>query len=130
MATSRPEGTAPTSIDLDGVASKLGVDAQVLEAQRIQGGFALAKWMLGFVGLVLTLIAVYAALTYPDPAMTKELVPDSSKRLAAYQDLREDWFTDVKDLLQLLVVSLLIPLLATLVGYIFGRQLESSTQGV
>lgn len=114
-------GSGP--IDLEGLASDAGLRAQSVDQWRIAGGFELAKWVLALVAFVLLLIAAYAWLTYPDETMVAGMVQESGKRIDAYERLREGWYASVKDLLQLLVVSLLIPLLATLVGYIFGSQM-------
>lgn len=50
----------------------------------------------------------------------------SSKLLKAKEDLESNWAERTKDLFSLLIVSLLVPLLATLIGYVFGRQQEGA----
>jgi hypothetical protein len=79
---------------------------------QLRGGLALAKALLALIAFVLVFIGGFAALSYP-----------GSK---ASLDVRTEWFSEVKDLIQLLVVSLLVPTLATLLGYIFGRQTPGS----
>jgi hypothetical protein len=75
---------------------------------QLRGGLALARSLMVLIGLVLVLITVFAVFTYPGDVATPEN--------------RTEWFTEIKDLVQLLVVSLLVPTLATLIGYIFSRQ--------
>jgi hypothetical protein len=85
-------------------------------------GFNLAMWLLILIGVVIAGIGVFAWVTYPSPESVAGIVKDNAKAFDDYQQARAAWFTEVKDLVQLLVVSLLVPLLATIIGYIFGRQ--------
>jgi hypothetical protein len=77
------------------------------KAIQFLGGLQLAYAMIALIVLVLVLIALFAWLTYPGVRGTAQV--------------RESWFSEIKDLIQLLVVSLLVPILATLLGYVFGR---------
>ena len=85
-------------------------------------------WRLGgriIVGLLVVIfgvfvwIGVYALVTLPHPS--------EFPNYADYKEQRAAWGSEVKDLLQLLVVALLIPLLSTVIGYIFGRREGSAT---
>lgn len=73
---------------------------------------------------------LYALMTQP-PSLgkVKEFFPtDTAKAFDSYERLRTSWLNQIKDLLQLLVVSLLVPLVATVIGYIFGRR-EAESSG-
>ena len=100
-----------------------GETSSPVELRRAEIGLKLAQWLLGVVLFVLVLVGVFAALTYPESSASASAtdVPGS------LEVLRATWFDQIKDLLQLLVVSLLIPLLATLIGYIFGREVGASS---
>jgi hypothetical protein len=115
---------APPTVSLDGLAGQVdpsgtGVDEPSLRVV----GKALAGWLIILTGSVLLLVALYAWMTYPHLGDIQGTVAAGSE-LDSYREYQAAWFTQVKDLLQLLVVSLLVPLLATVLGYIFGRQVE------
>jgi len=97
-----------------------------LERFRVRVGLQIAAAIFALILIVLVLIAIFAWQTFPDFAQLKELQPDGAKAAELYRSEREQWFTQIKDLLQLLVVSLLVPVLSTVIGYIFGRQAEAS----
>jgi ABC-type Na+ efflux pump permease subunit len=119
-------------ISLERIAERdaLSADLQPLPRERLLVGKYLAGGLLALTALVLVLIAIFAACTYPSAAETRTLAPTCKVEqtgcdLLENQDQRlATWFGNVKDLVQLLVVSLLIPLLATLIGYMFGGQIE------
>jgi hypothetical protein len=107
----RPPRLSPPrhgDVSLERLAENANFEASDhLRATQLRGGLALARSLMWLIGLVLILIAVFAALTFPGKAATMEM--------------RSEWFSEIKDLIQLVVVSLLVPILATLLGYIFGR---------
>lgn len=72
---------------------------------------------MGLIACVLLVIAVFAWLTFPDVHVYR-----GQDALGEWETARRGWFVDIKDLLQLLVVSILVPLLTTVIGYIFGRE--------
>lgn len=111
-------------LHLEEVADQSKLTAQELDHERLLKGFALAWGLIGLIALVLILIGIYAMSTYPDASAAHDYL-GSSATPTDLRDLHDQWFSEIKDLLQLLVVSLLVPLLATLVGYIFGRQSAS-----
>lgn len=112
-------------VRVDELADEAKLTAEELDRERMLKGFELAWGLIGLIGLVLVFVGIYAVLTYPSPATAHDYF-GSAATPAGLRDLRDSWFSQVKDLLQLLVVSLLVPLLSTLVGYIFGRQSASS----
>jgi hypothetical protein len=94
--------------------------AAEVEIKKLTVGGNVVVGLLLLVFAVLILVALYAAFTKPEIQDAKDLAPQNVS--ATYKEQRTAWFTEIKDLLQILVVSLLVPLLATLVGYLFGRQ--------
>ena len=113
------EGKGP--LRLEEVAKEANLKAKDLDHARARWGVGLAWGVIALIAFVLILIGIYALATYPDPMRSHEYLGKAADP-EELRDLREGWFSNIKDLLQLLVVSLLVPLLATLVGYIFGRQ--------
>ena len=93
---------------LEDLDDQTGEPVEVIKAQI---GLEIARWLLLLIVLVLVLVGLFAWLTYPGGGTAETVV-----------DVRREWFSNVKDLLQLLVVSMLVPLLASVIGFIFGRQ--------
>lgn len=91
------------------------------ERVRTLVGFRLARYVFFLIVLALIFVAVFAVVTYPDLAQIQDASGDQGNGLAAYAELRKEWFSNLKDLIQLLLVSMLVPVLSTLIGYIFGR---------
>jgi hypothetical protein len=83
-------------------------------------GRELALYILGLMVVVLVLVSLYAWMTFPTPGSLNGLVP-AEKLYESYREQRTAWFLEVKGLLELLVVSILVPLFATVIGYLFGR---------
>jgi hypothetical protein len=122
------DGEDRLSVEAIAEQTALSADLTPLPRERLRAGARLALGLLALTGVVLVLIAVFAGLTYPSLDDTRHLMrgcrPESAgcNVLDAQQQRTTSWFGNVKDLLQLLVVSLLIPLVATLIGYLFGGQ--------
>jgi hypothetical protein len=113
---------APTKT-LDGIAREQlprEGGANEVEIKKLTIGGNVLIGLLVLILAILILVALYAAFTKPEIQDAKDLAPNNMA--ATYKEQRTAWFTEIKDLLQLLVVSLTVPLLATLVGYLFGRQ--------
>lgn len=120
------------SIEQTAERASLSLDLTPLPRERLRTGARLAQWLLVLISVVLILIALFAWLTYPSADETKALGCRESAEtmcnlLDAHHQRTSAWFGNIKDLIQLLVVSLLIPLLATLVGYLFGGQAEQAS---
>jgi uncharacterized membrane protein len=106
----------------------------VIESQRLRGpdAFLTGRLLLMIssaiaIGiLVLIGVLLVVALTSGDnrPPSLAELgsIVGNDKAVDAYKQLRTQRFDVIKDLLQLLVVALVVPLLTIVLGYIFGRQ--------
>jgi hypothetical protein len=81
--------------------------------------------LLGLIAIVLILVAADGAFTYPSEADVARATPDPTKLFDNLALARSTWFSQIKDLLELLVVSLLVPLVATVIGYVFGRRSDA-----
>jgi hypothetical protein len=89
-------------------------------------GRVIAGWIIMLICGILSLVSLYAWLTYPH-LHDMVGVTEKGAELEAYREYQSAWFGQIKDLLQLLVVSLFVPLFSTVVGYIFGRQMEAGS---
>jgi hypothetical protein len=110
-------------------AERFAADLRPLPRERLHLGSRLARWLVILTVIVLLLIGAFAWLTYPSLDETRSLsakcrisIQQSCDLVEVQQQRITSWFDNVKDLIQLLVVSLLIPLLATLIGYLFGHR--------
>jgi hypothetical protein len=94
------------------------------DAQLVWIGYRIFKWLLLLTSLVMVALAVYAAVTYPTAADVKELFSaggSNTELMGLTKELRGAWVSDIKDLAQLFLLTPIFPLLAAVVGYIFGR---------
>lgn len=96
-----------------------------VEIQRAEIGLRLTHAILALIAGVLVLVALFGWLTYPN---FEHYGGQRGSEMGTWDGARDKWFADIKDLLQLLVVSLLIPLLTTVIGYIFGRHAATAEQ--
>lgn len=127
-----PAGTTPvrqSPVALEALERSAFERDGLREVPQREAGLMITWFLIGLVALVLILIAAYAAMTRPtvDDALT--LVPQADDRYQAYRELRSSWFSEIKDLVQLTVVSLLIPLVSTVIGYTLGRNELQKQQG-
>lgn len=119
-----------TTANVDEYLEEAGLKAKLSEASELRGvGMKLIAWLLILIGVSLALITLIAIITYPSQADTLKLVGKGSggetpTAIETYRQLRDDWASTVKDLAQLLVVSLFVPLLATIIGHVFTRSSE------
>jgi len=85
-------------------------------------GFRIFKWLIALTVFMLLLLVVYGWTTYPNRS---DYFPTSSAGPTdpwkAYQDARDSWVTQIKDLGQLFVLTPLVPLMGAVIGYIFGK---------
>lgn len=89
---------------------------------RLQIGLGVLLGLLFLIVLVLGLVSWFAFETYPEVESVQSTVDKKSNLHKAVTEDRDAWFSNIKDLLQLMLVSLLVPTLTTVIGYIFGRQ--------
>ncbi len=117
---------------------------------RIKVGRSILIWLVPFVGLALLIFTVFSFWTYPqfsdfkdlrgcpttasasaeEPsdsvACTQEQLP-GPEALELWSQARAEWVTQTKDLGQIFIVSSLLPLLATAIGYMVGRNEPTTT---
>lgn len=84
-------------------------------------GLEAFRALLVFTGFSLLLLAVFGWLTYPGLEAVERL-EEPGNVLATFQEQQAEWFTRIKDLGQLYILTPLLPLLGLVLGYIFGRQ--------
>ncbi|HJT91750.1 MAG TPA: hypothetical protein VJ777_07370 [Mycobacterium sp.] len=89
-------------------------------------GLYLFQLLAALVALSLVCLVLYGWLTFPRLGeVRKALGPNADvDGLRSWQEMRGQWSSDLKDLAQLFVVTPLLPLLGTVIGYIFGRQIR------
>ena len=86
-------------------------------------GYRIFKWLLTLAIFLFLGLMVYAWWTYPTSAAATALLPTGSgldDRLLAVRELRRDWLQQVKDLGQMFVLTPVLPLIAAVIGYLFG----------
>jgi hypothetical protein len=126
-----------TKLSIGRTAERYAADLKPLPRERLHLGARLARWLVILTVIVLLLIGGFAWLTYPSLEQTRSMTghcqPSFQQPCGVFelqQQRTTAWFDDVKDLIQLLVVSLLIPLLATLIGYLFGHRNDEAPDPV
>jgi hypothetical protein len=95
-------------------------------------GFKIVILLVVLIVLVFIFTGVIACLSRPELKTYIEVLSSArgdttdvmgAKAIAeAHRADRTAWFAEITRLLQLLVVSLLVPTLSTVIGYIFGRR--------
>ena len=93
-------------------------------------GFRIFKWLIALTVFMLVLLVIYGWTTYPNRS---DFFPKSSTGPTdpwkAYQDARDSWVTQIKDLGQLFVLTPLFPLMGAVIGYIFGKANSEKRDG-
>jgi len=104
--------TPPTVRTIDEIVEQtLGAEeAGITPTQRL--GYKIFLWLLALIATELVLLLMYGVLTYP--------------RSDVWDDNKAAWFTSIKDLGQLFLLTPLFPLLGAVIGYMFGRQQAST----
>jgi hypothetical protein len=94
------------------------------DAQLVWIGYRIFKWLLLLVAVVMVSLGAYAYVTYPTIGDIQTLLPSGrsgTEIVTLTKEMREAWLSDVKDLAQNFLLTPIMPLLAAVVGYIFGR---------
>jgi hypothetical protein len=126
------EEPAPRETEIGNLPDEVaaGGSASDYEKARMTIGGWIVGGLLLLIVLALGFIAAYAFTTEPSVKETSSLIGTGTASLADLQEKRHAaWFSEIKDLLQILIVGLLVPLLATLIGYLFGRQQQAAEEG-
>ncbi|MDQ4148460.1 MAG: hypothetical protein M3164_00445 [Actinomycetota bacterium] len=111
----------PGMLDSVGTSRLRGPDAYITGRLLMMISSGIAVGILILIGILLFVSLTSADNRPPTPAELGALA-ENDKAIEAYKEVRTQRFQVVKDLLQLLVVALVVPLLTIVLGYIFGRQ--------
>lgn len=120
-----------TSIDVlasQASANGAGTREVELEATRVRIGLGIVLSIVLLIVLVAAAIFVFALATFPPSAQEFRSFLGSTAEVAqkAHDDRHAAWLGEIKDLVQLWIIALLIPLITTVIGYIFGRTVGDS----
>ncbi|MEV6644701.1 hypothetical protein [Amycolatopsis sp. NPDC051371] len=88
-----------------------------------QLGYSIFKWLLLLAGILIGIISLYAFPTYPSPSDVAALIGRGGGQIDAVEASRRlhaDWLQQIKDLGQLFLLTPVFPLIAAVIGYIFG----------
>lgn len=104
-----------------------GGGTEEIEKARIEIG---GRIVFGVIGLiVLAGIGIFYYANFTEPLSAQELKTlGADDFLDRAEELHTAWFNEIKDLGQLYIISLLIPVLTTLIGYIFGKAAASTSE--
>jgi hypothetical protein len=80
-------------------------------------GYRIFKWLLLITAVIFAMLVAFAVLTFPTDVPVA--VPEA-ERFQALQDARVAWVAQLKDLGQVFLLTPVFPLLAAVLGYIFG----------
>jgi hypothetical protein len=80
-------------------------------------GYRIFKWLLLVTAVIFAMLVAFAVLTFPTDVPVS--VPEA-ERFQALQDARVAWVAQLKDLGQAFLLTPVFPLLAAVLGYIFG----------
>jgi hypothetical protein len=108
-------------VGLDEIAAAETAGGKVSHKTLPEIGLDAFRAILLFSAFMVLLLGVFAWVTYPDMAALERLVATDAV-MPTYQQLQAEWFSRLKDLGQLYVLTPLLPLLAVVLGYIFGRR--------
>jgi hypothetical protein len=101
-------------------------------AEIAQLGYRIFKWLLALAVLMTIGLVCYGWMSFPDDADVAAAVggaADDAARADAYSQLHADWLQQVKDLGQLFLLTPVFPLIAAVIGYIFGVRRSGVDQG-
>jgi hypothetical protein len=86
-------------------------------------GYLIFKWLLALLVFGFLLLALYAWTTFPDSTTD---AASSSSALPASPSSQDAWVASIKDLGQIFLLTPIFPLIGAVIGYMFGRQQQSS----
>jgi hypothetical protein len=134
-ASTLPEGR-PRSVvtEAEAVAAAEPVPGQrarhtdVTEIPYTRLGFRIFAAILILTALMMFVLIVFAVITYPSAEDAHAILGATTPGPAAlsdWQDMQTQWFDQVTRLAQFLVFGSVLPLLATVVGYLLGERRSS-----
>jgi hypothetical protein len=91
-------------------------------------GYKIFKWLYALVLIVMVPLLIYGVATFPNQA---DYVPDATNPPVTgwknFADAKAAWAAQVKDLAQTFLLIPVLPLLGSVIGYIFGRTANQSS---
>jgi hypothetical protein len=99
--------------------------ADVTEIPYTRLGMRIFRAVLILTALMLAVLVVFAVITYPTASDVRAILgtaPSGATALNAWQDLQSQWFDQVTQLGQILISGSVLPLLATVTGYLLGER--------
>jgi hypothetical protein len=109
----------------DPAASERAQRAGVTEIPYTRLGFRIFAAILILTALMLIVLGAFAVITYPNAEDAHAILGPTTtgpQALSDWQDMQTQWFDQVTRLAQFLVFGSVLPLLATVVGYLLGER--------
>jgi hypothetical protein len=100
----------------------------VAEIPYTRLGFRIFWAILLLTGSMAAVVGAFALITYPSAADAHTILGSTVTGPAAlndWQDMQTQWFDQVTRLAQILIFGSVLPLLATVVGYLLGERRSS-----
>jgi hypothetical protein len=126
------EVVAKTLDDLgkDTKAEGAGTEEVNIEAEKLKIGWGLVWIIVGLMSVGVVLVIIVATISFPESvSQFKDLLASSgADALKTYDAAYDKWFASVKDMAAIWVL-VFVPLLTTVIGYIFGEKAGKGTPG-
>jgi hypothetical protein len=128
---SRPKVTEAEAVEAVDRAARRGAATHrsqrdgVTEIPYTRLGMRIFGAILILTALMLVALVVYAVVTYPTASDARAILGSAtsgSTALNDWQDMQSQWFDQVTRLGQILIFGSVLPLLATVVGYLLGER--------
>ena len=112
-------------VSLDDLDRRISKNAKFEEIPKGVLGYIIFKWLLLITGVLLTLLVTYGIATYPQFAHYKSLATSKNNALSLYAAAQAQWSNNIKGFGETFLITPIIPLIGTVLGYIFGRHEQS-----
>jgi hypothetical protein len=102
--------------------------AGVTEIPYTRLGMRIFRAILILTALMLVALVAFAIFTYPTASDARAILgtaPSGTTALNDWQDMQSQWFDQVTQLGQILISGSVLPLLATVVGYLLAERRSS-----
>lgn len=107
-------------VDTAEIASEKAPGGEARPPTLPELGLTAFKWVILGIGVGMLLLSGFAVMTYPRLEEV-ERVAGQTNALTTHGELVAAWFSRVKDMGQVFILTPLLPLLGLILGYIFGR---------
>lgn len=119
MIPERPGGT----LNVADAAARAQVLGTLNEIELRAYGYLIFKWLLALLVFEFLLLALYAWTTFPGSVTVAASIASTQQAPPTPQDA---WVTSIKDLGQIFLLTPIFPLIGAVIGYMFGRQQQTS----